>query len=149
MTFPDATPVDGSEASATASVLIAARVKSRRTVMGEVGIEEPNEELKRIVVEDMIFQLVDAPAAIQTDANVAAKAGFKGTYAAETVAGGSNAGGDAGVPPTPGTPPAATPSDDMAALIDEVEAILDAEAQDQQDDAQEALTGRAGTKEEN
>ena len=56
--FPSGTPVDGQSVTAVASAKVAAKLTSRRTVMNDLGIEDPDSELKRIIVEEKMLQLV-------------------------------------------------------------------------------------------
>lgn len=101
--FPDATPADGTEVSARNSARIASRVASRKTIMTEDGIEEPDKELLRIIVEEKMLQLSAPAAAVEGDANQAATAGARGRFVAEAVGGGAGAGGGGGA--TGGTAP--------------------------------------------
>ena len=154
--FASATPVDGQAMVAQMSGKIASRVISRRTAMRDIGIQNPDSELKRIVVEERVLGLSEPVAAIERDAVSSAKAGAKGLYAAEVPAGvGVNqrsttlyphasgarteaapASGTAGVAPdavapgpsrTDGSGRYASVSVDVGLLLDAMDAALDAE----------------------
>ncbi len=81
--FPNATPVDGQAAIAESSGKIAARLSSRRTEMNNQGIEDPDAELKRIVIEEKMLQLATGVVDLTTDANTAARVGKRGGFAQE------------------------------------------------------------------
>jgi hypothetical protein len=55
--WPDALPVDGREQNAILTEEVAAGLRSRRGAMREIGIEDPNEELRRQVVEAKLLAL--------------------------------------------------------------------------------------------
>jgi hypothetical protein len=83
--FPNATPVDGQAAIAESSGKIASRLSSRRREMQNEGIEDPDAELLRIVAEERLLQLADAPADLAVDADRAASLGARGRFVSEQV----------------------------------------------------------------
>jgi hypothetical protein len=85
--FPSGTPVDGQSVTAVASAKVAAKLSSRRTLMNDLGVEDPDAELKRIIIEEKMLQLAEPPGVADTNANTAARAGGKGIFAQEIVAG--------------------------------------------------------------
>jgi hypothetical protein len=142
--FPSATPVDGQSTMAEMTARIAARVSSRRTAMTGLGIEKPEQELLRIIFEEKALQLTTPAPAIEMDANIAAKAGARGMFAAETPNGvgankGAPGGGDAPEQPTVGDT-TSTNDDDIAHLMQRFDAIMEAEqkALDEQNAPQDA-----------
>jgi hypothetical protein len=109
VTFGDATPADGTEVTAAASARIASRVASRKTIMTEQGIEEPDKELLRIIIEEKLLSLSAPEANIEQDADLAATAGARGRFVPEKVGAGSGSGGDTRSS-APGQQQAAPPS---------------------------------------
>jgi len=85
--FPSGTPVDGQSVTAVASAKVAAKLTSRRTVMNDLGIEDPDSELKRIIVEEKMLQLAEPPGVADANADTAARAGGRGVFAQEIVDG--------------------------------------------------------------
>ena len=81
--WPDATPVDGQARIAESSGKVAARLASRQTEMNNLGIENPDEELRRIVLEEKILQLATAGPDLASDANRAASLGARGRFVME------------------------------------------------------------------
>jgi hypothetical protein len=82
--WPSATPVDGQAVTAVASARVASRTSSRRTVMSDLGIEDPDAELRRIILEEKALQLVEPIRDTLQDANTSARAGARGLFAAES-----------------------------------------------------------------
>ncbi len=127
--FPNATPIDGQAALAESSARIAARLASRRTEMNNGGIEDPDGELLRIIIEEKMLQLATPELALQTDANSAARSGAKGRFAQELpaeVVGTGSAPADASVE---SVRLGETTDDDNESLIERFQALaaLDAE----------------------
>jgi SPP1 family phage portal protein len=72
--WPESMPVDGQGKIAEETAKVAANLSSRRTAMNNLGVEDPNKEFKRIVVEEMLLGLT-AP---QPDIVETARAASKG-----------------------------------------------------------------------
>lgn len=106
--WPDSLPVDGREQSAIQTTEVAAQIRSRRSAMQNAGITDPDDEIKRIVIEQRLLAL----AGPQPDAYKAAQAATKGSP------------GDTG-PAAGQEPAAATDSTPSAPGIDEVLAQID------------------------
>jgi hypothetical protein len=123
--FPNATPVDGQAQTAEGSAKIAARVSSRRTVMNDLGIENPDSELKRIVIEDKILQLATPKPTLSQDANTAAAVGGKGGFAGQKPDQGAAAPAEPMAGGTGSTEAALV--DDVATMIAQIDALLEAE----------------------
>ena len=60
--WPDALPVDGEAQVNSLNVQVSGQIKSRRTAMSDLGIADPNEEMKRILVEEKLLGLGAPPA---------------------------------------------------------------------------------------
>ena len=120
--FPNATPVDGQAAIAESSGKIAARLASRRTEMNNQGIEEPDAELKRIVIEEKMLQLATGAASLAADANTAARVGKRGGFAEE-----EPQEAEAGGSPAPLGDATATDDEDIARLLARFDALAASE----------------------
>jgi hypothetical protein len=81
--FPNATPIDGQAAVAESSGKIAARLSSRRTEMNNGGIEDPDAELLRIIIEEKMLQLATGGVDLDVDSNRAASLGARGRFVGE------------------------------------------------------------------
>jgi hypothetical protein len=147
--WPDAMPVDGAEKVTQATALAAAELKSRRSLMADLGVEDPDAELKRILVEQMLVQLpAGAASPAPPDPVMVARAAGKGHNVAEARAAGVqdatpkggtqqdrvNARPAAGTAPSPGQPapgeapaPAPNVGENIAAMLELVDEALDAE----------------------
>jgi hypothetical protein len=113
--WPSATPVDGQAFVAEQSGKIAARVASRRTVMNDLGIEDPDAELRRIIIEEKMLQLAAVLPDLETDANRAAQLGARGRFVPEQVAERGSKVGDLTL----------TNDDDIANLVDRIDALAE------------------------
>jgi hypothetical protein len=109
--WPDALPVDGREQAAIKTTQVAAQILSRRTAMNDAGVENPDEELRRIVLEQAILALSGpGPSAYK-----AAQAATKGSP-------GDTSGDPAGAQPA--VDAAASPAADIAARLEQVAQML-------------------------